>query len=69
MSVNNLYNLRGERGMEEGNSSKTVLKPPFLDTCIAAIDSNERLRAHMRLKPVFILYCKSCICMSFHVLH
>ena len=56
------YNLRGGRGMEEG-------KPPFLTVCIAATDSNKRFSAHLCLKPVFILYCKSSISMSFHVLH
>ena len=63
------YNLRDGRRMEEGSSSKTVLKSPFLNICIAAIESNERFSAHMCLKPLFFLYCKCSICMSFHVLH
>ena len=63
------YNLRGGRGMEEGSSYKTVLKAPFLNVCIAAIDSNKRFSAHMCLKPVSIVYCKSLIFMSFHILH
>jgi hypothetical protein len=52
-----------------GGSYTTGLKPPFPEAFSTPTVSNERFDAHVYLKTVFILYCKSSICNAFHVLH